>query len=339
MIWKTLVYDYVHNKNQMEIDYSIEPLLPIVADESYLKEQQQRLARRHETDRDRHLIPIKSETRLKILHACERQDEVIAEVELKRSMVSHIRNEPQTERRVERQRLYLSRGPDKWHINKVQELTDERAFTGQPEPAQNMPQAADASDYGMISMPSIPFLNRHLLGYPEPALRRIRYDRARAVQYADAWWNGHNPAFLTFEVDCTNFISQCLYAGGAPMHYTGKRDSGWWYKGRINGRELWSFSWAVANSFLRFFLTSKSGLRAQEVGSPRELTWGDVIVYDWDGDGRYQHSTIITAIDPNGMPLVNAHTVSSQHRYWAYTDSPSWTPRTRYRFLHIPDFF
>jgi len=34
---------------------------------------------------------------------------------------------------------------------------------------------------------------------------------------------------------------------------------------------------------------------------------------------------------------VNAHTISSRHRYWEYKDSPAWTKDTRYRFLHIPD--
>ncbi len=121
------------------------------------------------------------------------------------------------------------------------------------------------------------------------------------------------------------------------MNYTGKRDSGWWYKGRAGGQELWSFSWSVANSLPFYLLTSRRGLRGQEVFAPQDLDIGDCISYDWDGNGRFQHSTVVTAKDANGMPLVNAHTISSKHRYWSYTDSHAWTERTRYRFIHIAD--
>ena len=75
------------------------------------------------------------------------------------------------------------------------------------------------------------------------------------------------------------------------------------------------------------------GLTATEVDRPEQLMLGDVILYDWDGDGRFQHSTVVTAFDAGGMPLVNAHTVSSRHRYWDYRDSYAWTERTVYRLF------
>jgi hypothetical protein len=80
-------------------------------------------------------------------------------------------------------------------------------------------------------------------------------------------------------------------------------------------------------------------MRAEIVGDPLELTIGDVISYDWDGTGRFQHSTIVAATAADGMPLVNAHTVESYHRYWDYRDSYAWTPQTQYRFFHIVDEF
>ena len=42
------------------------------------------------------------------------------------------------------------------------------------------------------------------------------YNRQAAVQYANTWWNSNNPAYPVFDVDCTNYISQCLRAGGHP---------------------------------------------------------------------------------------------------------------------------
>ena len=47
-------------------------------------------------------------------------------------------------------------------------------------------------------------------------LRLIPYNRQAAVAYAHKWAFGRNPAFFDFSElggDCTNFASQCLYAG------------------------------------------------------------------------------------------------------------------------------
>jgi hypothetical protein len=157
------------------------------------------------------------------------------------------------------------------------------------------------------------------------------YNRLKAVQYAERWWNDYNPAYKKFEVDCTNFISQCMRAGGAPMRGMPNRSKGWWMG------KTWSYSWSVANS-LRWYLTSsKVGLRAKEVKSPGELLLGDVICYDFEGDGRYNHNTIVTAKDAYGMPLVNAHTTNSRMRYWAYEDSTAYTPNIKYKFFSIVD--
>jgi hypothetical protein len=157
----------------------------------------------------------------------------------------------------------------------------------------------------------------------------MAYDRPRAVQYATHWWASHNPAFRYFEDDCTNFISQCLWAGGMPMEMTGRRDRGWWYLGP---RDQWSYSWTVANG-LRWYLEGSG--RAQKREHARDLEIGDIIVYDWDGDGTWQHNTIIVGSDREGEPLVAAHTKDSWGRLWRYTDSPAYTSRTKYLFWHI----
>jgi len=166
-----------------------------------------------------------------------------------------------------------------------------------------------------------------------------RYNREKVVQYADRWWNSYNPRFRAFEVDCTSYVSQCLLAGGAPMTHVGNRGKGWWYKGSGARTDNWSYSWAVAHSLRWYLQNSKTGLRAIDVSSPKQLTIGDVICYDFDGDGHWQHNTIVTAIDANGMPLVNAHTNNSQKRNWEYKDSYAWTPKIQYKFFHIVDQF
>ncbi|MBT2690677.1 amidase domain-containing protein [Bacillus sp. ISL-47] len=159
-----------------------------------------------------------------------------------------------------------------------------------------------------------------------------KYDRMKAVQYAEKWWNSYNPAYKKFEVDCTNYISQCLHVGGGPMRGYPNRGKGWWMRS-----ENWSFSWSVANSMRLYLPGSSAGLRAKEVSSPDQLLLGDVICYDFQGDGRFDHTTIVTGKDAVGMPLVNAHTYNSRMRYWAYEDSTAYTPNIKYKFLSITD--
>ncbi|RNB89986.1 hypothetical protein EDM56_12605 [Brevibacillus fluminis] len=158
------------------------------------------------------------------------------------------------------------------------------------------------------------------------------YDRLRAVLYADTHWDNPNPAYPYLVVDCTNFISQCLYAGGIPMISTGNKSTGWWFRG---WHENWSYSWAVADSLHRLLASGKAPMRAVRKSSPEELELGDIICYDFDGDGHWQHNTIVTGKDSNGMPLVNAHTTNSSKRYWEYKDSTAYTDNIKYDFFHI----
>ncbi|MEH7225626.1 amidase domain-containing protein [Bacillus sp. JJ1566] len=165
---------------------------------------------------------------------------------------------------------------------------------------------------------------------PEEDTRSFKYNRLAAVQYAERWWNDYNPKYKKFTDNCTNFISQCLHAGGAPMYGYPNRSKGWWMQ-----NNNWSYSWTVANS-LRWYLTgSQRGLQAKEVSSPKELLLGDIICYDFEGDGRFNHNTIIVAKDMEGYPLVNAQTQNSRMRYWSYYDSTAYTPNIKYKFFHI----
>lgn len=47
-------------------------------------------------------------------------------------------------------------------------------------------------------------------------MKIIDYDRDKSVAYAKKWAYGRNPKFYDFSNlggDCTNFASQCIYAG------------------------------------------------------------------------------------------------------------------------------
>ncbi len=184
-----------------------------------------------------------------------------------------------------------------------------------------------------LEQDDIPTTDTRILAYESQDERlSYEYNRLKAVQYAERWWNSYNPAYKKFQNDCTNFISQCLHAGGAPMRGYPKRDAGWWLQ-----HSNWSYSWAVAHSLRLYLSNSRSGLRAKEVSSPDQLILGDVICYDFEGDGRFNHNTLVTGKDANGMPLVNAHTYNSRMRYWAYEDSSAYTPNIKYKFYSIID--
>ncbi len=177
-------------------------------------------------------------------------------------------------------------------------------------------------------------MEHETLQFEEESMARsgYQYDRLAAVRYAERWWNSYNPKFRKFDVDCTNYISQCIHAGGVPMSGMPNRSKGWWMQ-----NNNWSFSWSVAHSMRWYLSGAKSGLRAKEVPSAKDLLLGDVICYDFQGDGRFDHTTIVVAKDANGMPLVNAHTQNSRMRYWAYEDSTAYTPNIKYKFFSIVD--
>ncbi|QQE79606.1 amidase domain-containing protein [Alicyclobacillus sp. SO9] len=173
--------------------------------------------------------------------------------------------------------------------------------------------------------------------YPYPRYLQCQtYDRVRAQRYADLWWNSYNPAYVKFlEDDCTNFISQCLYAAGMPMHKEGNnRAKGWWYYPGSGQKGVnWSYSWSTSNA-LHQYLVHVVG--ATMIEDPNKLNVGDLVFYDWNGQGTFHHTTIVTDFDSNGDPLVNAHTEPSYHRHYRYLDSPAWTPQTRYSYVHLP---
>ena len=54
------------------------------------------------------------------------------------------------------------------------------------------------------------------------------YNRIAARDYARKWWgpytSNYNPAYNNYVGkggDCANFVSQCVYAGGVPIHGAG----------------------------------------------------------------------------------------------------------------------
>ncbi|MBW5445646.1 hypothetical protein GE107_06155 [Cohnella sp. CFH 77786] len=350
--WKETLFGYVNTVNEAGLRGD-DSLLRDVPDALHRNRLAARLAETARRDASLGIKTARSEVRAKIERHSGGGKEVLADVALHVVRSCEQQGVTWQEERVERERIRFVSSGKSWKLDTVQPLAVEGRYSA------NVPQPDDDPE-GLFerrdAMPSVPYINTRPRGSltskvfagagaygsygDDPFRRGIGYRREEAVAYAERWWSEPNPSYENFEVNCTNYVSQCLFAGHAPMNYTGRRESGWWYKGRAGGREMWSYSWAVADSLQRYLSRSRGfGFRAEALGSPDGLNLGDVICYDWDGTGRFGHNTIVTAFAPDGSPLVNANTVSSRHRYWDYRDSYAWTARTRYRFFHIADEF
>lgn len=140
-------------------------------------------------------------------------------------------------------------------------------------------------------------------------LVQIDYDRAAAVGYAEAWAMGRNPRFPDFEGmggDCTNFASQCVFAGCGTMNYSPV--SGW-YCSSLSDR---SASWSGVVFLHAFLMGNKSvGPYAEETDAGA-LQPGDLVQLG-DSDGRFYHTPVVLSVE-NGKILVAAHTFNALYR-------------------------
>ena len=134
------------------------------------------------------------------------------------------------------------------------------------------------------------------------------YNRKLAVEYARKWALSRNPDYYNYDKiggDCTNFISQCIYAGKREMNYRGY---GWYYNDANNK----SASWTGVEYLYKFLINNKSeGPRGRLVGM-EDLEIGDLIQLSFDGS-IFGHTLIIS--DINSMEIkVCAHTIDSKDR-------------------------
>ena len=100
------------------------------------------------------------------------------------------------------------------------------------------------------------------------------YNREAAVQYAREWAYRRNPQFFDFSEiggDCTNFASQCIYAGAGIMNYTPV--FGWFY---INANNR-TPSWTGVNELYRFLVNNTGAGPQGSVVPLSQIQDGDVV--------------------------------------------------------------
>lgn len=136
----------------------------------------------------------------------------------------------------------------------------------------------------------------------------MSYNRENAVKYAKKWSLSRNPEYYDFEKnggDCTNFVSQCIYAGTGEMNYT--RDTGWYYNSSYDR----SAAWTSVEYLYKFLINNTaSGPKGRDIPlSGAEA--GDVIQLSFGGN-EFTHSLFITQTKPE--ILICAHTFDVYNR-------------------------
>ena len=155
------------------------------------------------------------------------------------------------------------------------------------------------------------------------------YDRKAAVLYAHQWAYGRNPVFYDYEKlggDCTNFASQCIFAGSGVMNFT--PTYGWYYIDANQKAPAWT-----GVEYLWNFLTRK-GVSVGPVGQPcalEDVRPGDLIQLRFQEEG-FQHSPIVVFA---GRPVTPENVLVAAHSYDANNRPLSTYAYQEARYLHI----
>ena len=162
-------------------------------------------------------------------------------------------------------------------------------------------------------------------------MRIIPYDRNAVLAYARTWAYSRNPAYYDFSAiggDCTNFASQCLFAGCGVMNYT--PELGWYYRS-LNDRAP---AWTGVEYFYRFLTANADGNGvgngegpfAVEVGIDK-VEIGDFVQLGRAEDDFY-HTLVI-------MEMSDTEITVAAHTNDAFLRPLSSYEYTLSRFLHI----
>ena len=127
---------------------------------------------------------------------------------------------------------------------------------------------------------------------------KYTYSPDKAVAYADKWATSRNPQYKQYPgVDCCNFVSQCLYAGGMPKNST-------WYPA--------SYDWINCSGAISNFKKYGKFMGANDSNVLR----GNPVYYDWNSNGVYDHTAICVGRNSAGTPIIDAHTGDHYHATW-----------------------
>lgn len=116
-----------------------------------------------------------------------------------------------------------------------------------------------------------------------------KYNREKVYKYAKKWAYSRNLKYYNYDLiggDCTNFASQCIFAGCNIMNYS--KNNGWYY---IDGNNK-SPSWTGVEFLHQFLLTNKGNGPYGKETTIDKLNIGDIIQLNFDGN-KFSHSLVV----------------------------------------------
>lgn len=156
-------------------------------------------------------------------------------------------------------------------------------------------------------------------------MKEKQYNRQRVLEYANKWALSRNPNYYNYEKiggDCTNFASQCIYAGSGVMNY-----NSWYYKNANNKSPSWT-----GVEFLHDFLINNQsqGPHGIEVAQ-NQIQVGDLIQLSTNGQ-KFTHSLIVVGI---GNINYLSDILIATHTYDALGRSVATYDFKKIRFVHL----
>lgn len=153
-----------------------------------------------------------------------------------------------------------------------------------------------------------------------------KYNRTNIYKYAQKWALSRNTKYYNYEYiggDCTNFVSQCIYAGFGQMNYN--RINGWYYINANNKSPSWT-----GVEFLYDFLISNQGAGPKGIETSIEkLEIGDVIQLSFNGF-TFSHSLVV--IKNGNSP---ESTLIAAHTYDVFGKKVADYEFEKYRCIHL----
>lgn len=140
-------------------------------------------------------------------------------------------------------------------------------------------------------------------------MKNIEYDRSHARLYALQWALKRNPNYYNFDGiggDCTNFVSQCVFAGSNVMNYTNV--TGWYYNS-VNDRTA---SWTGVEFFYNFLTMNDSVGPFGKLVDKQQISVGDVIQLG-RSSGNFYHNLFVSDVD-NDQIFVCSHSYDALNK-------------------------
>lgn len=131
----------------------------------------------------------------------------------------------------------------------------------------------------------------------------------RQLEYAFRHWDDYNTAYFgnfnEWGGDCMNFVSQTLVARGWVPHAE-------WFN---DAQQEWADPFVHVPSFDEWLAAHPEyGAVRLDYSDRDRAKLGDIVVFDWDGDGSLDHAQVISRISEDAGIEMVGHNLDSRYR-------------------------